>query len=634
MIAVLLAVALGASPPADDLGDARTAWRYFERNTDPGTGLVASVEGFGGATSWDLGSSVIGLVAARELGLIGAEELRARARRLLRTLEEQPLHGGALPNKAFDVATGAMTDYSNRPASQGIGYSAVDLGRIVSALVLLGALHPDLREPVRRVLARWEVCRVARAGELHGVHLDAAGTLREAQEGRLGYEQYAAKGLALLGLDVGAARRHDRFAVEEPILGVRVPRDRRTRDRFGAVDAVVTEPWVLDAFEHGLDEASRPLARRIFDVQKRRWEKTGVVTALSEDHVDRPPWFVYDGIWADGGAWQTVGPDGKRVEGVRALSTKAALALAALFPDDPYADVLRRAVEGARDPERGWYAGLYEDGGTPNRAVTANTNGIVLEAALFARVGPLHAAAAARPGAAAWRRNLVRACAAAPAAATGATPARPVPAAPAPARPRRRAVVTGEVVADYRGADGPGYGLLATISPRQGWFLRLGGDATPVSRFGTSRFLWGFGYDDWRDGTLSVTVHDWGPVRPEQGFGVRGAELNVAYKIPRACAGWVCAALHPSVTVPYAGGPYVGARLTLTVAGSWFVMGGLGWTVPGVFPGPAGTPRARVVYGFGRRDWRPGSVFVTYHDWGPDERARNGVLAVGVNWAF
>ena len=189
-------------------------------------------------------------------------------------------------------------------------------------------------------------------------------------------------------------------------------------------------------------------------------------------------------------------------------------------------------------------------------------------------------------------------------------------------------------MADYRGTDGPGYGGLATVSPRPGWFLRLGGDWTPVSTGGRARFLWGFGYDDWHDRTLSVTVHDWGPVRPEDGIGSREAELNVGYKVPRLCSGWFCGALFPSVTVPFGGGPYLGARLTFTVAGSWFVMGGLGWTVPGVLPGPAGTPRWRMVYGFGRRDWQPGSVFVTYYDWGPDERARNGILAVGVNWGF
>jgi hypothetical protein len=64
------------------------------------------------------------------------------------------------------------------------------------------------------------------------------------------------------------------------------------------------------------------------------------------------------------------------------------------------------------------------------------------------------------------------------------------------------------------------------------------------------------------------------------------------------------------------------------------VMGGLGRTIPGVFEGPPGTPQWRYFYGFGRSDWKPGSIFVTYHDWGPDWRAHNGVLAVGVNWSF
>ena len=39
-------------------------------------------------------------------------------------------------------------------------------------------------------------------------------------------------------------------------------------------------------------------------------------------------------------------------------------------------------------------------------------------------------------------------------------------------------------------------------------------------------------------------------------------------------------------------------------------------------------------WGFGHLDWRPGSVFVTYHDWGPEVRDRNGILAVGINWRF
>jgi hypothetical protein len=89
-----------------------------------------------------------------------------------------------------------------------------------------------------------------------------------------------------------------------------------------------------------------------------------------------------------------------------------------------------------------------------------------------------------------------------------------------------------------------------------------------------------------------------------------------------------------AATAPFAGGPYLSARLNLVVARDWFVMGGIGWTVPGVLEGPLGTPRWRVVYGFGRSTWAPGSLFVTYYDWGPSYHDRNGVLAVGINWGF
>jgi hypothetical protein len=636
LVAVALAAGSGAPPP--DLDDARIAWRYFERNTDPNTGLVRSVDGYPSTTGWELGSSLIAIVAAHELGIIPEEELDRRLAPILATLERLPLFRGALPNKAYDTRSGAMVDYANRPAPSGIGYSGVDLGRLASALVLVGELYPLRRAEVARVLARWDTCRVVRGGELRGVQVDRAGNAHDNQEGRLGYEQYAAKAFAALGRDVSAARRYDRFAADVAILGVAVPRDRRDARTYGAVDAVVTEPWALDAFEYGDPEAA-PLAQRVFDVQKRRWERTGKVTALTEDHVDRPPWFVYDAIWADGQAWRTVTPEGNEVSGLRGVSTKAALSLAALHRDDPYSEVLRRAVRPARDPERGWFAGVYEDGSL-NRSLNANTNGVVLEAALFAARGPLHRAAVARPGAGEWLGELARGgrvCVASADLAPGAAGSGDGMSSPGFAglrRPERHVFASGSVFFDYRGADRGGAGALATVYPRGFWFLRIGGETTPWSPNGSSRFLWGFGYDDWHDGTFSATVHNWGPVRPYDAPDTGKAELNLGYKVPRACAGQLCLAAFPSVTVPFEGGPYVGARLTLTLSGKWFAMGGLGWTVPGVFTPPAGTPQWRVFYGFGRRDWKPGSLYVTYYDWGPNERARNGVLAVGIDWQF
>ena len=106
LLAATLAAAVRTAPA--DLEAARTAWRYFERNTDPATGLVRSVEGYPSATTWDVGSSLIAALAARELGLVSAAALDARLDALLRTLETLPLYAGALPNKAYDTSTGAM----------------------------------------------------------------------------------------------------------------------------------------------------------------------------------------------------------------------------------------------------------------------------------------------------------------------------------------------------------------------------------------------------------------------------------------------------------------------------------------------------------------------------------------------
>ena len=54
-----------------------------------------------------------------------------------------------------------------------------------------------------------------------------------------------------------------------------------------------------------------------------------------------------------------------------------------------YTKKLMERVARAYDAERGWYAGIYEADDTPNKALTANTNGIVLETLAFKQSGQL-----------------------------------------------------------------------------------------------------------------------------------------------------------------------------------------------------------------------------------------------------
>ena len=46
-------------------------------------------------------------------------------------------------------------------------------------------------------------------------------------------------------------------------------------------------------------------------------------------------------------------------------------------------------VSQLNDPEQGWYSGRYEKTGKPNKAITANTNGIILETLAYKQTGIL-----------------------------------------------------------------------------------------------------------------------------------------------------------------------------------------------------------------------------------------------------
>jgi hypothetical protein len=361
---------------------ARIAWAYFEHNTDPQTGLANSVDGFPSATLWDSASYLLALIAARDLELLDKRGFDIRMAKALVSLERLPLQDGKLPNKTYDTATLAMTDYGHKPAPAGIGWSAIDIGRLLVPLNVIAWHHTVHTEAARRVIARWDTGALAREGELFGLQAGAGAERRSTQEGRLGYEQYAARSFALLGLDVDSAadwRRHLKLATVE---GVPVCADDREPRQFGAQNFVLSEPYVLAGLEFGWTRAARECAWRAYRAQEARFRKTGIATAVSEDHVDQAPFFVYNSVWTAGKPWATVTEKGEDAAALRSLSTKAAFGWHALLRTE-YTGQLVAKVAPLNDPARGWYAGLYEEGARPNKALTANTNAVVLESLAY-----------------------------------------------------------------------------------------------------------------------------------------------------------------------------------------------------------------------------------------------------------
>jgi len=276
----------------EDRDAAARAWRYIAANTRPETGFVDSVAGFPSTTLWDQGSYLLALVGAERLDIIENQEFYTRVDRLLTSFESLPLFEGKLPNKAYDTRSLAMVNYGNQPVPDGIGWSALDIARLLMALRALEKLNPDYGNRIRALLATWDLEAMAFQGELWGA-ANEEGETQYLQEGRLGYEQYGARAAALWGMDVLQAVSSRRALDWVTVQGIEVPADTRRASVFQAITPILSEPYILQAIELGFDSENRMLAERVYLAQEARYEETGVLTMVSEDHINQAPHFLY-----------------------------------------------------------------------------------------------------------------------------------------------------------------------------------------------------------------------------------------------------------------------------------------------------------------------------------------------------
>lgn len=377
-----------------ELRAAKVAWHYFEKFTQETTGLANSVGNYPSTTLWDTASYIAGAVAAYELCIIEKPEFDRRITLLLTTIKGLELFRKEMPNKVYHTKSGLKVDYTNKAGE--IGFSALDIGRFMVWLRILKNRYPYMGNTVDSVLLKWDFSNaVSKEGLLFGAYVDKeTGETVYAQEGRLGYEEYAAKGFALWGFKPLLAHRAEPFLTAS-IFGIQVPYDGRDPRVFHSQNYVVTESYLQDGLELGFDlphDDSSPswvhsdgwraeFADRIYRVQENRWRRTGFMTARSEHNVKGPPYFTYDTIFSDGYPWNTVTPRGDYTPDHAAVAAKAALGLWALWDTD-YTDVLYEAMIELYNPENGMYEGLYERGQGRVEIYTANNNGIILTALL------------------------------------------------------------------------------------------------------------------------------------------------------------------------------------------------------------------------------------------------------------
>ncbi|PIG93829.1 DUF3131 domain-containing protein [Gloeocapsopsis sp. IPPAS B-1203] len=363
---------------------AKRAWKYFERNWNPKTGLVNAVDNFPWTTLWDQGSAILGIHAARQLGLLPAGVFHKRIDTLLQTLERLPLPATGLPNKAYSTHTAQMRQLDNTPDPQGkSGWSALDMARFLVGLHVLREHYPEYSDRIHRITKRWELANLVKHGWLNGGISTANGKILQVQEGRLGYEQYAAHSLKLWNLEA------DKALSQPPIKtvsvdGIMLEVDQRNFKNSGATNYLTNDPYLLWGLELGWSDAVKPQVNKLLQLQAQRFQRTGILTAVNEDSLDRPPYFLYYSVYADDQPWHVTDTRGRAYPQLRFLSTKAAFVWFALMPDNPYTKKLRNFVQNLADPHRGYLSGRYEQRHLGvNRSIDINTNAIVLESLLY-----------------------------------------------------------------------------------------------------------------------------------------------------------------------------------------------------------------------------------------------------------
>lgn len=370
----------------DDIKAAKSAWQYFVNNYHENTGLVNSVDNYPSTTLWDTGSYLMALIAAYHLEIISEEMYHQRLTAALATLQKIELYKGQLPNKVYNAQSLKMTDYKNNITEKGIGWSAIDIGRLLIPLSYIHFNQPQYTTEIKRILERWSAKDMTKEGALYGA-IVKNGKEELLQEGRLGYEQYTSKMFATFGVDITNALRYDKYLEFTDIYGVQVPYDKRDKKLSDANNYVLMEPYMLDGLEFGWDYFSKEFSYRLYAVQKERYEKTGILTAVTEDHLDQAPYFIYNCIYVNKKSWVAIDETGKVHNDMKLLSTKAAFAMDALYHTE-YTAKLMKKLKPLRS-DRGWYTGFYEKSGKINKSINCNTNAIVLESLLYKKEGPL-----------------------------------------------------------------------------------------------------------------------------------------------------------------------------------------------------------------------------------------------------
>lgn len=346
---------------------AKKAQYYFERNRRDHTGLWDSVQGYPHTTMWDVASGIAATLALEALGLKTSEQTHLELEKTLATLNSMPLYKNWLPNREYSTKTGLPSGRLSQSESNGNGWSALDIGRLLIWLKILCQQHPELEPEIVKLIGHWKLDKAVHKGTLYGAKL-YKGKEYYRQEGRHGYLQYAATGFEMFDYAVPLPDLN-KYLTSVSINGSPLEIDTRN------VPFMTSDPYILGSIEFGQKDEWNQL-ETIYNLHKQKAEQKDKLYSFAEDAMNKNPWFAYNNLFYYGKPWTSVSPSGKVIENPQILSHKVAFGFSVLFSDD-YSEMLGQAVLENSLNSRSVPTGQYENGGS-NTAFNINTNSLIL----------------------------------------------------------------------------------------------------------------------------------------------------------------------------------------------------------------------------------------------------------------
>ncbi len=354
--------------------DAKVAWRYFSRFTNPTTGLCPATVNFspGGkrlhetVTMWDVGSQILALIAAMDIGLMSKKDFHRSISKIMPNIAGRRTQGRLLPQ-------GWIRTDKHRWGNA--NFDGCDAGRLLAALYNLKK-HKAFTEITTDLVASWDLDKVIVEKEIQSV---LKGEFKSTYSSQCAH--YSAVGFRLWGLDVASP-----YEVTTPMSDC--DRKMKVLESVSSISPIGAEPLLLDALEFGLTPDTAYLADVLFAAQLEEYEKTGVLVCASEGPIDHEPWFTYQGLKFDAveNRWiiDTVGREAKYKTpefqtANQVISVKASYLWAAYNPHS-YSNRLVDFVRSTAKTKNGFASSIYSTTGRPTQNYSdLNTNGIILQ---------------------------------------------------------------------------------------------------------------------------------------------------------------------------------------------------------------------------------------------------------------